>query len=83
MTITADQIKNARRLNDLADEARHELHLWTDSTVRSELMHIARQLDEAGRRAITSSDIYGDAWCEAGTLTLRKYIGARKMIEHL
>lgn len=80
-TITAEQVKTSRRLADLADETMQERQRWVNVTIRSELLWISRQLAEASRIALGSSEIYGDAWCEAGTLTLRKYVGARKLIE--
>lgn len=82
MTITADQLAGSDRLFALADEARQERKHWRESGVRHELDWIAKQLDEAGRMALTASNIWADSWAEAGVLTIRKYTGLRKLIEH-
>lgn len=83
MTATAEQLSGARRLFDLAEDAAAERAHWTRSPIRHELDWIAKQLHEAGRIALTSSDIWADAWAEAGVITIRKYIGMRKLIEHI
>lgn len=80
---TAEQRKASRRLLELAQEALDERQHWTNVTIRSELLWIHRQLTSAAHMALASSETYGDAWAEAGTLTIRKYIGLRKMIEHV
>lgn len=82
-TLTAEQVKNSRRLADIAQEALTERGYWQNVTIRSELLWIYRQLTEASRLALTSSETYGDSWAEAGTMTLRRYVALRKMIEHV
>lgn len=81
--MTSVEIQGANRLFQLADEARTERGKWRTSKMRHELDHIARQLEEAGRIALTASEVWADAWAEAGVLTLRKYQSQRKLIEHL
>jgi hypothetical protein len=83
VSVSTVQLAGSRRLYDLADEVRAERELWRVRRIRVELDHIARQLEEAARAAITASDVWADAWAEAGVITLRRYIAQRKLIEHV
>lgn len=83
MTITAEQVSGAHTLFNLADRVREERDKWSDTTIRNELERIARQLEHAARDALAQSDIWAEAWVEAGSKFLNLYIGRRKLIEHL
>jgi hypothetical protein len=75
-------VKASRRLYELADEARTEREHWKSDGHRAELAHISDQLEHAARLALSSSEAWCDAWCEAGVLTIRKYKAQRLLIEN-
>lgn len=80
--LDVESVEGAELLYQLAERARGEATLWKSPGVRAELDHVARQIDAAARWAITEKPVYGEAWAHAATLTLRKYTGLRKFIEH-
>lgn len=81
--ITADQLTGSRRLYQLAEEARIERHQWRDRHIREELAWVAAQLSEAARLSLTADENWADAWAEAGVITIRKYAGMRRLIDHV
>lgn len=83
MTITAEQVSGSHRLFNLSDRVREERDKWVNTAIRNELERIARQLEEAARAALYQSDIWAEAWLEAGSTFLNLYVGRRKLIEHL
>jgi hypothetical protein len=75
-----EQLKASTRLYQLADEARTERAQWSDrmTTVRRELAHLADQLEEAARRALTTDEDTSDIWAEEGIKSIRRYRGIRE-----
>lgn len=82
-TLLTEQIENANRLNQISEQVLEERGRWANMKIRAELLHVAEQLQAAARIALHSSDTWGQAWSEAGLLTLSKYVVLRKMIEHV
>lgn len=80
---SADQIKAARRILQLADEALEERDHWKNPAHRQELQWTAMQLEGAAILALTHSDIWGDAWAEAGFMVINSYKAQRKLIENI
>lgn len=80
MTITADQVTDARRLFDLADEAETEARHWKNNTIRLELQRIRIQLEHAARIALTRTDAFAEAWAEAAVLTLNRFRASRRIL---
>lgn len=83
MTILeTETLSSSRHLYQLADRMRAEAENWKPAQIKAELGAAANQIDSAARASLHEGPDYGDSWAYAGELTLRKYIGMRKFIQH-
>lgn len=80
--LDVESVQAAELLYQIAERARGEATMWQAPGMRAELDYVAKQIEAAARWAITEKPVYGEAWAHAATLTLRKYTGLRKFIEH-
>lgn len=81
-TVDTDVVKASELLYTIAEQMRAERRLWSSPMIRLELADAAMQVDLAARQALTQDPLYGESFAHAATLTLRKYVGLRKFIEH-
>ena len=81
--MTTEQEKNSLRLYELADEALVERSRWAGSIVRRELLWVHVQLEYAADEALNECEDWGDAWAEAGVLTINRYKAARILIDNI
>lgn len=80
--VDTDAVKASELLYTIAERMRAERKLWASAPIRLELEDAARQTDMAARHALTQTPLYGESFAHAAELTLRKYVGLRKFIEH-
>jgi len=79
-TWLADRIANVETLYTIADNLRGERTLWSNPLVRQDLDQAALMIEHAARAAVGESDVYAEAWAEAGTMFLRMHVAWRRFI---
>jgi predicted NACHT family NTPase len=83
MQADADAIAASRLLGKIAEQYAEEIDKWASPELRGELTAAHSQIEQAERATLTEGALYGESFAHAATLTLRKYIGLRKFVEHL
>lgn len=80
---TTEQLAAAETLYQLAENLCRERANWRDERARRGLMHAVNQIERAAREALGHTEIWAEAWAEAGTLVLKAYVSQRRFVQSL